>query len=116
MYRQRAAGGTFLANEIKSNFASPCNVAVHWDGKLIRNVPGKVEPQEHCAVVITAPGNYKGKLLNAAEFLNFSGKSQADALFSTSQNWEVTDSIKAMVFETTSANTDAKSGAATNNT
>ena len=52
-------------------------------------------------------------MLNAGELPNSTKKSLADAVFSASQDWEVTDSVKAMVFGTASANTCAKGGAAT---
>jgi len=114
LHRHRASNRLAVTKEIKSAFSCPSDVTIHWDGKSVKNVAGKTKTQEYCAVAITSPGVYsEGKLLGAMELANSTGRSQAEGVIAASEEWGATNSIRAMVFDTTSSNTGIKNGAAT---
>ena len=81
----------------------PKMAALHWDGKLIKNVTGKLQELE--SILVSGAPNYKeGKLLNVSKLEdkgNPSNTAEAKVLAIIEQLkiWGLKDSAKALVFD-----------------
>ena len=85
---------------------------IHFDGKMLGDLSG--EWGERLAVVIS--GNTEdcrqGKLLSANKISDSKGITQANEVINTLKKWNVSDSVVAQCFDTTSSNTGQFRGAA----
>ena len=98
-----------ILDEVLQN--PPENVDLHWDGKLTADRFGN--KHEAQAVIASDPQTYtNGKLLGIQKLENATGKAQAEASFEMLELWDLTDEVKAIVFDTTASNSGWKSGAA----
>ena len=90
--------------------------ALHWDGKLIKDVTGC--KQENEAILVSgSPSFIEGKLLSVVKLTDGEGKptstgeAQAQAVMEQIEIWDITDNIVALVYDTTSSNTGVHKGA-----
>jgi len=96
------------AREIKNSFAPDIPLTVHWDGKLLPSLTGH-DTVDRLAVILSGEGIMK--LLSVPQLTSGSGEAQADAVYNALLEWNVTDRVQCMSFDTTSSNTGNKSGA-----
>ena len=101
-----------MSSKIKNSFEPPKRIVVHFDGKILSDSSGNIG--DRLAVIIS--GNTReyrqGKLLSAKIIADGTGQSQADEVVSTLTEWNLTDNVVGMCFDTTSSNTGWLSGAA----
>lgn len=83
-------------------------VVVHWDGKLLPAVTGK-ETVDRLAVVISSEDTKQ--MLGVPTLKAGTGREQADAVFQTLVEWDLTEMVKAICFDTTSSNIGRLNGA-----
>ena len=89
----------------------PKNIALQWDGWLIQDRLGN--KHEALAILVSAaPDHSEGKLLGVQKLANASGKQQARASFEILQKWQLVEEVVALVFDTTSSNSDWRNVAA----
>lgn len=96
------------ATNLKDEFESKGPLVVHWDGKLLVDLTGK-ELVDRLPVIVT--GNETNQLLGVPKLLSGTGEQQATAVAHLVREWGVTDSVKAMCFDTTASNTGIENGA-----
>ena len=74
---------------------------VHFDGKILSDSSGNIG--DRLALIIS--GNTReyrqGKLLSAKNIADGTGQSQADEVVSTLTEWNLTDNVVGMCFDTT---------------
>jgi len=102
-----------LAEEVMDSFRQnpPLFAAVHWDGKLLRDLLG--ESHERLAVLLSGEPEYReGKLLGVPSLTDSKGKTQADATYDLLEAWDICDRVVALVFDTTASNSGVHKGAA----
>ena len=94
----------------------PQYAALHWDGKLIKDVTGSL--QEHEAILVSGSPHYlEGKILSVTKLVDKDGKptgtgeAQANACLDQVMSWGVNENIVALVFDTTSSNSGRVKGA-----
>ena len=68
---------------------------------------------EQLAILVSGGQYQEGKLLATIPIQSGTGKSMAEKVMDIVSDWGVTDSIRCMVFDTTSSNTGRIQGAAT---
>ena len=94
----------------------PKFAALHWDGKLMKDVTGTLQEQESI-LVSGAPHYIEGKLLSVSKLEDeegnptSTGEAQAAAVMEQLEVWGLKDNVKAFVFDTTASNTGVKQGA-----
>lgn len=82
-------------------------LTVHWDGKIIpNNVTGKKE--ERLPILVTGEGT--SKLLTVATLPNGKAEVGTEAIAAAVEDWDLTDNLVAMSFDTTNANSGSKGG------
>jgi hypothetical protein len=101
-HRQSIAGG------IKANFIPQVPLTIHWDGKLLPDITGK-ETVDRLPILVSGEG--VDQLLAIPKMSSGTGDSAASAVYEASVAWGICDQIKAMGFDTTSANTGRVNGA-----
>ena len=85
--------------------------ALHWDGKLLKDIVG--EQHEQLAVLVSgAPEYSEGKLLGVPALSDSKGKTQANATLDLLEAWDLSDNVVALVFDTTASNSGIHNGAA----
>ncbi|KAG0706298.1 hypothetical protein GWK47_024335 [Chionoecetes opilio] len=93
----------------------PKYAALHWDGKMLRDVLGS-DPgttSETLAVLVSGPPAYpEGKLLGVPVIDSSTGTVQAEASMDLLEAWGLTGVITALVFDTTASNSGIHRGAA----
>ena len=99
-----------VVETIKDMFQCPVRVFLHWDGKLMTE-KGNLE-SNRVAVYISGveAGGYK-KLLGAPETKDGTGLAEAEVVKKVMDEWGVKKEVCGLVFDTTSTNTGAESGA-----
>ena len=93
----------------------PEHAALHWDGKMLKDVAG-TKPGSHTealAVLVSGKPCYtEGKLLGVPFIDNSTGIMQAQTSYDLLKLWDLTDSISGLVFDTTASNSGIHRGAA----
>ena len=98
------------ADAIKNSFSAPENSIIHWNGKILKLEAGK--SSERCCVYITGASEEKcQKLLGVPDISNGTGEAQKEAVMDLLKDWDISDRFKGQVFDTTSSNSGARSGA-----
>lgn len=96
-----------LCEDIKDSWKPSEVMAVHWDGKLVCTLDNKYKKEERCAVLVS--GEHGTKLLSVLKMEEAekgeTGKVTAQSIHQQLQEWNCSQSICAMVFDTTSSNT-----------
>ena len=99
------------ATKIRENFELPEVAIVHWDGKILK-VKGGLS-SERCCVYISGLYLYEKRLkqremkqlLGVPESPNGTGTTQEEAVIKLLTEWNVSDRIGGLVFDTTASNT-----------
>lgn len=91
-----------IFSDLKENLQIAKHLVVHWDGKMMPEITG-VEKVDRLAILIT--GCDTEQLLEVPKLKSFSGKDKAEAVLGAMRQWNVTERIKALCFDTTSSNT-----------
>ncbi|MEL6606429.1 MAG: hypothetical protein AAFP20_24820, partial [Cyanobacteria bacterium J06614_10] len=110
IHRHRESHRVNFARSVQDKFNPTVSLTVHWDGKLIPALTGK-EKVDRLAVLVTGLG--VDQLLAVPKLESGTGVAQADAVVHALQEWDITDRVVAMSFDTTSSNTGHISGACT---
>ena len=94
-----------VASDIKTKFKPPKRSVVHFDGKMLGDNSGNFG--DHLAVMISGNTDEcrNGKLISAKIIKDSTGESQANEVVSVAEDWNVTESIVGMCFDTTASNT-----------
>lgn len=130
--RHRNENRKKLAKIIKQKFNNKHPLTLHWDGKLLPNITGRVSLKMpillihffyYCVIVFTlgrekedriavlVSGDNVEQLLGVPKVERATGCLQAKAATSQLIDWNLRDSIGSLCFDTTSSNTGLKSGA-----
>jgi hypothetical protein len=102
---------TFRADQarfLKDNFQSSVSLVVHWDEKLLEDLTGN-EQVDRLPVIVS--GARVNQLLGVPKLISGTGEAQACAVYKLLVEWRLTDSVKAMCFDTTASNTGHRTGA-----
>lgn len=97
-----------IAREIQASFSPDVPLTVHWDGKLLPTLTSK-ETVDRLAVLVSGEGTMK--LLGVPAMQNGTGEAQAAAVFKLVEEWNLTNRLQCMSFDTTASNTGLVSGA-----
>lgn len=98
------------AEEIKKTFNTSASLVVHWDGKMMQALTSK-EKVDRLAILVS--GNGLTKLLNVPVITSGTGESQAQAVYESLLDWNVSNRVNAMCFDTTASNSGQDAGACT---
>lgn len=98
------------AINLKEKFQNilPQTITVHWDGKLLPSLTGK-EKVDRLPVVITSTETEH--LLGVPALQAGTGRQQAEAIIQLLKEWNLTDKVQALCFDTTATNTGRLQGA-----
>ena len=111
--RQRNKNREENYKEFVTNFVAPRHAAVHWDGKLCREVLGSNNGVDYVSILVSGyPEMVEGTLIEVADLINTQGETQARAVFDSLCKMKSEKNIRALVFDTTASNTDLIQGAA----
>lgn len=106
--RSRQKARAEFARQIKKEFHANEPLTVHWDGKLLQDLTSK-EHVDRLPILVSGPSI--NKLLGVPKLTSGTGELQAHAIFDALQEWGVCETVAAMCFDTTAANTGRRSGA-----
>lgn len=96
------------AQSVKSNFSVNVPLTVHWDGKLLADLTG-TEKVDRLPVLVSGEG--VSQLLAVPKIPKGTGEAQAHAVAEVLKQWEITNQVRGMCFDTTSSNTGRLTGA-----
>ena len=117
VHRSRKKNRGVLAQMARDEFEKkkPKHLSLHWDGKMMTTVLGeKVEWES--ILVAGAPHYQEGKLLSVSRLVNEAGKptstglAQAQAVLKEVEQWNLGESIRSFVFDTTASNSGLRKG------
>lgn len=97
-----------VAKEIQESFAPGTTLTVHWDGKMLPALTSN-EKVDRLAVLVSGEGTMK--LLGVPRLPGATGEAQAAAVFTLLEEWNISDGVRCMSFDTTASNTGRKAGA-----
>ena len=89
----------------------PLHIALHRDGKLTTTRLGS-KHEALAEITSGSPSYTNGKLLGITKFDSPTGIAQAEASRDMLQLWQLADSVRALVFDTTASISGWKQGAA----
>ena len=96
-----------IAADIQASFKPDVPLTVDWDSKILPRLTSK-ETIDRLAVIVSE--ECVMKLLGVPMLPNGTGEAQASATFETLQDWNLTDRVHFISFDTTASNTGLKSG------
>lgn len=102
IHRQRIKARKNIAETLKKNFSTPENLTVHWDVKLLPEITGPAKV-ERLPIVVT--GLNCEQLLGVPKLEKSTGENQATVIIDILRQWNLTDCVRALCFDTTSVNT-----------
>ncbi|CAI6359106.1 unnamed protein product [Macrosiphum euphorbiae] len=98
-----------MASFIKESFTPNSKLTVHWDGKMMSDLTSR----EHvdCLPILVSGGEQE-KLISIKKLSSSTGEVKAKAVFDclSDQEWNLSQNIVAMCFDTTSSNTGKNKG------
>ena len=114
--RQRKAAVQSHAKELRSTFATfkqfqDTFLVLHWDGKIIQLMDGKTE--DRLAIAVSSPCNLSGQFIASPAIAEGTGDTMAKCIFKIMNDFELIESVGALVFDTTASNTGQWRGSAT---
>lgn len=107
---QRMKHRAKISEDIKLYFKPDVPLTIHWDGKMLPALTSK-KLVDRMAIIVSGDGVMK--LLAVPVIGRGTGKAQADSIYETLEEWNLTDRVKFMSFDTTASNTGIRSGACT---
>ena len=107
--RQRKAAVQSHAKELRSTFATfkqfqDTFLVLHWDGKIIQLMDGKTE--DRLTIAVSSPCNLSGQFIASPAIAEGTGDTMAKCVFKIMNDFELIESVGALVFDTTASNTD----------
>ena len=109
IHRHQESHRMNFARSVQDKFDPTVSLTVHWDGKLIPASTGK-DQMDRLPVLVSGLG--VDQLLAVTKLGRGTGAAQADAVVNALQEWDITDRVAAMSFDT-SSNTGHISGVCT---
>ncbi|KAK0065707.1 hypothetical protein Bpfe_005140 [Biomphalaria pfeifferi] len=106
--RTRSKRHIQAAGDVKSAFNRDGPLVIHFVGKLLPSIAGGPGKEDRVAIIVT--GHTTEKLLAIPKVVQGTGEQIAKAAAETITDWELTNSIAGMSFDTTAANTDHLNG------
>ena len=106
--RERMKHREEMARTIKQSFDPETPLVVHWDGKLMRELTTK-EHVDRLPILVSGKG--VTQLLHIAKLPSGTGAAMANAVVDALEEWNITDRIVGMSFDTTASNTGRTNGA-----
>jgi hypothetical protein len=106
--RSRQMNRTNMSSQLKMGFNPQKPMVLHWDGKLMNDLTGD-EKIDRLPIIVSGSGIEQ--LLCVPKLPSGTGKAMAEAMIATLADWGITDSIKALSFDTTASNTGRINGA-----
>lgn len=103
VHRARENFRSQMAAELKNNLQVSEYLVVHWDGKLLPDLLQTDQVVDRLPVIIS--GVRTEQLLGVPKMESGTGANQAEAILEALRDWEVTDRVKGMCFDTTTSNT-----------
>lgn len=100
--RHRIEGRKQIANDLKQNLRTASSLVVHWDGKMLPDIVDK-EKVDRLPILIS--GLNTQQLLAVPKLEKSTGINQALIITETLDEWNITERVKAMCFDTPSVNT-----------
>ena len=100
--RSRRSHREQFAEEVLKNFSPNAPLTVHWDGKLLPDLTGKKSVDR---LPILVSFGEDTQLLSVPKIAAGTGKAEANAVYRALKDWSIQDSVQALCFDTTSANT-----------
>ena len=100
------------ADTIREEFVIPVRVIVHWDGKICK-VKGNLSSNRVAVYITGTEADHVRKLLGAPEVKAGTGQAEAEVVQHMLTDWGIKEQCIGLVFDTTSSNTGAESGACT---
>ena len=97
-----------FADEVLKNFSPNAPLTVHWDGKLLPDLTGNKSVDR---LPILGSFGEDTQLLSVPKIVAGTGEAQANAVYQALKDWSLQDSVQALCFDTTSANTGRINGA-----
>ena len=98
-----------ITEKIKASWTPPLVASIHWDGKLMETLGNESSFEERLPILLSGVGGVK--LLGVPKLPHKNdtkmGPKIAGAALKLVEEWECDENVKAMVFDTTSANTGA---------
>ena len=99
--------------KFKENLTSK-DLTLHFDGKSVKEFTGgKHLEQERIAVIVSSPSLETPQVLGVPAAQSSKGTDQMEVVTKLIEDWEVTDHIMALGFDTTASNTGVHAGAVT---
>lgn len=108
MRRKRQYHRSIIYARLKDEFRADDLLVVHWDGKMIGDLTGKMTI-DRLPILVSAKG--VSQLLVVEKLISSTGQAQAAAVHTALQEWGIVDRVRAMSFDTTSSNTGRINGA-----
>lgn len=102
IYRHRIKNRKIVGENLKKNFKTSSMLTVHWDGKLLPEMTGSTKV-ERLPVIIT--GLDCEQLFGVPKLNESSAFHRNEVIFELLEDWNITDKIGALCFDTTSVNT-----------
>ena len=96
------------AEHLKSDFNSNVPLTIYWNGKLLEDITGE-EKVDRLPILVSGQGT--NQLLVVLKLPEGTGIAAADAVHALLVLWGLSDSIKAMSFNTSSVKTGQFNGA-----
>lgn len=106
--RQRIDYRKNMAESLRSSFMPDVPLTIHWDGKMIEDISGP-DIVERLPILVSGMG--VDKLLGVPKLSAGTGVAAASAVFNAALEWNISEKIKCMSFDTTAANTGRRNGA-----
>lgn len=102
VYRHRIKNRQIFGENLKKNFKTTNMLNVRWGGKLLPEMTGSTKV-ERLSVIIT--GLNCEQLLGVPKLNDSNAFHQSQVIFELLQDWNITDKIEALCFDTMSVNT-----------
>ncbi|XP_022825785.1 uncharacterized protein LOC111355908 [Spodoptera litura] len=93
---------------LNETFKPSYPLVIHWDGKILPDITGNKKVDR---LPILISGNDTEKLLCVPKLIAGTGESMSAAVYDAMEQWNITNQVQAMSFDTTASNTGAKNGA-----
>lgn len=116
IHRHRKAKVQSDAKEIRETFSSfkeftNTFLVLHFDGKIIQLFDGKTE--DRLAIAVSSPCNLAGQFLASPAISDGTGDTMAKCVYKIVADFNLIETIQALVFDTTASNTGRWKGSST---
>jgi hypothetical protein len=108
VHRQRKQQRVQFVKDFKNKFPVDVTVVIHWDGKLMEDLTSN---QHIDRLPVIATGEGISQLLGVPKIASGTGEAQAVAVKRLLDEWNLSDRVGALCFDTTASNTGKKVGA-----